>query len=44
MHYNKNDEIVKDGSLILADMGGNVCGYVSDITSTYPANGKFTDK
>ena len=44
LHYLENDQELKDGQLILMDMGGIAAGYVSDVTSTVPVNGKFTDK
>ena len=44
LHYGKNDQTLKDGDLVLFDMGCRVAGYCSDITSTVPVNGKFTDK
>lgn len=42
MHYGTNHCEVKDGSLILLDLGAKYENYCSDITRTYPANGKFT--
>ena len=44
LHYLENDQELKDGQLLLMDMGGLLAGYVSDVTSTIPVNGKFTDK
>ncbi|KAJ3385668.1 hypothetical protein HDU92_002940 [Lobulomyces angularis] len=42
IHYVINNQIVKDGDLILMDAGCEYGGYVSDITRTWPVNGKFT--
>jgi len=42
LHYVKNDVQVQDGDLILVDAAGEHLGYTSDVTRTYPANGKFT--
>ena len=42
LHYVKNDCILKDGDLILIDAGCELDNYASDITRTYPINGKFT--
>jgi intermediate cleaving peptidase 55 len=42
IHYVRNDDILQDGQLVLADAGGEYGGYVSDITRTWPTNGKFT--
>jgi Xaa-Pro aminopeptidase len=43
LHYNSNDVIVNDGDLVLVDAGCEVSGYASDITRTWPVNGKFTE-
>ncbi|KAF9306727.1 hypothetical protein BGZ74_004172 [Mortierella antarctica] len=42
MHYVNNDQPLKDGDLILMDAGGEYHNYASDITRTWPINGKFT--
>lgn len=42
LHYVMNDSVVKDGDLILMDAGGEFFNYSSDITRTWPSNGKFT--
>ncbi len=44
MHYDTNHCEVKDGSLILLDLGVKYENYCSDITRTYPANGKFSPR
>ena len=44
LHYEKNDKIIADGDLVLCDCAHRVFGYCSDITTTFPANGKFTKK
>lgn len=43
-HYMDNNQEIKDGDLILIDGGVEYKGYSSDITRTFPANGKFTDR
>jgi len=47
LHYGHagapNDQTIKDGDMCLFDMGGEYYCYCSDITCSYPANGKFTD-
>ena len=43
LHYNTNQSVVKDGDLVLVDAGCEVQGYASDITRTWPVNGKFTE-
>jgi len=42
LHYIKNNSILKDGDLLLIDAGCELENYASDITRTYPINGKFT--
>ncbi len=44
MHYETNHCEVQDGSLILLDLGVRVDNYCSDITRTYPANGRFSPR
>ncbi|CAO3574631.1 unnamed protein product [Mortierella alpina] len=43
MHYVNNDQPLHDGDLILMDAGGELNAYASDITRTWPVNGKFTE-
>lgn len=42
LHYVENNMPLKDGDLILIDAGAEYQGYASDITRTFPVNGKFT--
>ena len=42
LHYNSNNSVLKDGDLVLIDAGCETEFYASDITRTYPVNGKFT--
>ncbi len=42
LHYNENDQILKDGELLLIDAGAEFAMYAGDITRTFPINGKFT--
>lgn len=44
LHYETNRDTCQDGTLLLLDLGTRVDGYCSDITRTYPVNGKFTDR
>ncbi|MCR5576387.1 MAG: aminopeptidase P N-terminal domain-containing protein, partial [Oscillospiraceae bacterium] len=44
MHYETNHCEVQDGSLILLNLGAKLENYCSDITRTYPANGKFSPR
>ncbi len=41
LHYTENDATVADGDLVLIDAGCEYQHYASDITRTFPANGKF---
>ncbi len=42
LHYVENNMPLKNGDLILIDAGAEFQGYASDITRTFPVNGKFT--
>ena len=42
LHYVENSKALKDGDLVLVDAGCEFELYASDITRTYPINGKFT--
>ena len=43
LHYIDNKDRLQDGDLLLVDAGAEYKGYASDITRTFPINGKFTD-
>jgi Xaa-Pro aminopeptidase len=42
LHYNSNNAKLRDGDLLLIDAGCELDGYASDITRTFPVNGKFS--
>jgi Xaa-Pro aminopeptidase len=42
LHYRDNDQVLKDGDLLLVDAGCELECYASDITRTYPVNGRFS--
>ena len=42
LHYVGNNAKLKDGDLLLIDAGCELDGYASDITRTFPVNGKFS--
>ncbi|KAK3937872.1 peptidase M24, structural domain-containing protein [Diplogelasinospora grovesii] len=43
IHYVHNTAALDAGDLVLVDAGGEYGGYVTDITRTWPVDGKFTD-
>lgn len=42
LHYRDNNAAMNDGDLLLVDAGAELHGYASDITRTFPVNGRFT--
>jgi Xaa-Pro aminopeptidase len=42
LHYISNQDTLRDGDLLLVDAGAEYKGYASDITRTFPINGKFS--
>jgi Xaa-Pro aminopeptidase len=42
LHYVANDAPLMDGELLLIDAGCELDGYASDITRTFPVNGRFS--
>lgn len=44
LHYKQNDQIAKDGDLMVLDCGASINGYAADITRSFPVNGKFTEE
>ncbi|MGI6359870.1 MAG: aminopeptidase P family protein [Acholeplasmatales bacterium] len=43
LHYSDNNRKTLDGELILFDLGAYKDNYASDISRTFPLNGKFTE-
>jgi intermediate cleaving peptidase 55 len=43
IHYIRNDNVLQDGELVVADAGGQYGGYIADITRSWPVSGKFSD-
>jgi len=41
LHYRANNARAADGELVLIDAGAEFRGYASDITRTFPVNGRF---
>ena len=44
LHYIDNADTCKDGDLLLLDTGADYGNYISDMTRTFPINGKFTTR
>lgn len=44
MHYVANDRKMLSGDMILFDLGAEWCYYASDVSRTFPVNGKFTEQ
>lgn len=44
LHYIENNNKIKDGDLVLFDLGAKKDFYRADISRTFPANGKFTER
>jgi Xaa-Pro aminopeptidase len=42
LHYTDNNQPLRDGELVLIDAGGEYQNYASDITRTFPVNGRFS--
>ncbi len=42
LHYRANNGLLKDGDLLLIDAGAEYQCYASDITRTFPVNGRFS--
>lgn len=43
LHYVANNSVMKDGDLVLVDIGAEKNYYAGDISRTFPVNGKFTE-
>lgn len=43
LHYTDNDDVLKDGDLLLIDAGAEFNHYAADITRTYPISGQFSE-
>ncbi len=44
LHYDEDSGPIKDGDVIVMDVGGEYSMYATDITRTVPANGRFTPR
>jgi len=44
LHYRAGDRVLNDGELVLVDAGCEYGYYASDVTRTFPVNGRFSDE
>jgi Xaa-Pro aminopeptidase len=44
LHYNDNNQVLKDGDLLLLDFGAEYANYAADLTRTIPVNGVFSKR
>lgn len=44
LHYSNNNRVAPKDALVLVDVGAEYNYYTADISRTFPANGKFTDR
>jgi Xaa-Pro aminopeptidase len=44
LHYNQNSGTVKNGDLVVVDIGAELDNYCADLTRTYPVSGTFTKR
>ena len=42
LHYTENNAPLNDGEIVLIDAGAELDGYASDITRSFPVNGRFS--
>ena len=42
LHYMKNDRVMRDGEVLVMDIGASYEGYAADVTRTVPVNGRYT--
>jgi len=43
LHYDENRRAMRDGEVVVMDVGAEYEGYAADITRTFPVSGKFTE-
>lgn len=44
LHYDDNNKIMKNGELVVVDIGARINNYCADITRTYPVSGTFSKR
>ncbi|HSV88204.1 MAG TPA: aminopeptidase P N-terminal domain-containing protein [Bacteroidales bacterium] len=44
LHYVKNNQVCRDGDLVLLDTGAEYANYAGDLSRTFPVNGRFSPR
>jgi Xaa-Pro aminopeptidase len=44
LHYNDNNGVLRDGDVVVVDVGAEYNYYCADLTRTFPVSGKFTPR
>ncbi len=44
LHYHTNNDVMKNGDLVVVDIGAQYNYYCADLTRTYPVSGKFNER
>ena len=44
LHYTDNNQVCKDGDVILMDFGADYANYCADLSRSIPVSGKFTER
>jgi Xaa-Pro aminopeptidase len=44
LHYVENDQLCRDGEMVLMDVAAEYAGWASDLTRTVPVNGRFSPR
>ena len=44
LHYVENDQVLKDGDLLLMDVAASYANYNADLTRTFPIGGRFSPR
>jgi len=42
LHYGADDRFMRDGDMVVMDIGASFAGYAADVTRSVPVNGRFT--
>ncbi len=44
LHYGSNDQVCRDGDVVLLDVAASYANYNADVTRTFPVGGRFTPR